>query len=390
MCPQIRLLFSILLFCDVSNPRQLFEKYRHQWWDDFKFSADRSTSVGVSDEILEVLVLCDLEHHLSVNYIQKRLFTFSSKKVYQYISKVHGKHLKHFGLPEVTESQRERANSAIGRIAGRYSHLSSEIQHELDFDRIELKDYHDTRMNGPNALTAEQRQIYEKVLSSVKNNQPGTFFIDAPGGTGKSYVLNTILAGVRLLDESSIAIAVAASGIAANLLLLGRTFHSRFKAPLDVTETSTLAITKQSHLAELLRRSKLIVWGEAPMNNRFLLEALDRTLRDVTNHDLPFGGKNILLAGDFRQILPVIKHGSRPQIVESVIKKSFLWQHFQYFRLTGNMRVKKSGSSQHLTDFANWLLHMGEGKLPTIDQENTYIELPIENCFTYEIMIKKI
>ena len=48
----------------------------------------------------------------------------------------------------------------------------------------------------------------------------------------------------------------------------------------------------------------LIVWDEAPMNNRCCFEALDRPLREVlTNgnepNDKPFGGISILLGGDF-------------------------------------------------------------------------------------------
>ena len=46
-----------------------------------------------------------------------------------------------------------------------------------------------------------------------------------------------------------------------------------------------------------------------------LLEALDRTLCDLMDRDLPFSGKVIVLGGDFRQILPVVKCGSRVQIV---------------------------------------------------------------------------
>jgi ATP-dependent DNA helicase PIF1 len=54
---------------------------------------------------------------------------------------------------------------------------------------------------------------------------------------------------------------------------MGRTFLSRFKAPIEITEDSSLNISHQSNLAELIRRAKLIVWDEATMNNRFLLEA---------------------------------------------------------------------------------------------------------------------
>ena len=36
------------------------------------------------------------------------------------------------------------------------------------------------------------------------------------------------------------------------------------------------------------------------------LEIADKTLRDVCATDYPFGGKLIILGGDFRQILPVV------------------------------------------------------------------------------------
>ena len=35
------------------------------------------------------------------------------------------------------------------------------------------------------------------------------------------------------------------------------------------------------------------------------LEALDRTLRDIRQNDIFMGGLTLLLAGDFRQTLPI-------------------------------------------------------------------------------------
>lgn len=43
------------------------------------------------------------------------------------------------------------------------------------------------------------------------------------------------------------------------------------------------------------------------MAHRHHLEAFDRTLRDIAGSDEPFGGKVLVLGGDFRQILPVIR-----------------------------------------------------------------------------------
>ena len=79
-------------------------------------------------------------------------------------------------------------------------------------------------------------------------------FISARGGCGKTFLLNAILDTVRSLEPGGcVALAMATTGIAAQLLHLGRTFHSRLKAPLHPTEESTLNITAQSSLAKLVR-----------------------------------------------------------------------------------------------------------------------------------------
>jgi hypothetical protein len=59
-------------------------------------------------------------------------------------------------------------------------------------------------------------------------------------------------------------------------------------------------------LAELIQETSLIIWDEAPMTHRRCFEALDRTMRDVLSENkpanvlLPFGGKPVVLGGDFR------------------------------------------------------------------------------------------
>ena len=61
-------------------------------------------------------------------------------------------------------------------------------------------------------------------------------------------------------------------------------------------------------MANLLKETELIVWDEAPMNDRRCFEALDRTLKDVLNNsEQLFGGKTVMLGGDFRQTLLVKK-----------------------------------------------------------------------------------
>ncbi|XP_036150735.1 uncharacterized protein LOC118648518, partial [Monomorium pharaonis] len=49
----------------------------------------------------------------------------------------------------------------------------------------------------------------------------------------------------------------------------------------------------------------VFIWDEAPMAPRYALDIMDRTLRDIMNNDLPFGGKIVILGGDFRQLLSI-------------------------------------------------------------------------------------
>ncbi|KAJ9557182.1 hypothetical protein OSB04_011796 [Centaurea solstitialis] len=126
----------------------------------------------------------------------------------------------------------------------------------------------------------------------------GAFFIDGPGGTGKTFLYRALLAKIRSRGE--IALATATTGIATSLLPGGRTAHSRFKIPLDLAEASNCRISKRSSLATLIKNSKLIIWDEAPTMKRSAIEALDDLLRDLMDSTEIFGGKVVVLGGDFR------------------------------------------------------------------------------------------
>jgi hypothetical protein len=138
---------------------------------------------------------------------------------------------------------------------------------------------------------------------------------------GKTFLWHTIINWLRL--DGLIVLTVASSGIASLLLSGGHTTHSRFKIPLTVSDTSLCEIkkNKKTNLARLVEMTSLIVWDKALMNNRCCFEALDCSLHDIliNDNELPndklFGGKSILLGGDFKQILPVIPGGTKKDIV---------------------------------------------------------------------------
>ncbi len=87
--------------------------------------------------------------------------------------------------------------------------------------------------------------------------------------------------------------------IAALLLDGGATAHSRLKIPVNgIDQHSTCYIPKQSNEAKLIRATSLSLWEEAPMQHKHAFEAVDRTFRDLTGLDRPFGGVVVVMGGD--------------------------------------------------------------------------------------------
>ena len=78
------------------------------------------------------------------------------------------------------------------------------------------------------------------------------------------------------------------------------------------------------------------------------------------------------MCGDFRQALPVVLKGLRPDIVAASIIESYLWSRVQVCRLRQNMRA---ANAERLADlgnraFADWLLALGEDKLEKINDDH--------------------
>ena len=146
------------------------------------------------------------------------------------------------------------------------------------------------------------------------------------------------------------------------LLEGGRTAHSRLKIPIPITKTSYCGITRKNAIGKLIKDAKVILWDEAPMAHKWQIEALDRSLKFLMDNDKPFGGKKIILLGDFRQTLTIIPGAGPSQIINSTIHHSHLWQYFKIMYLTINQRIllKKNKSNQNIMEkWAEFLLDIG-------------------------------
>ncbi|XP_073154190.1 uncharacterized protein [Henckelia pumila] len=214
-------------------------------------------------------------------------------------------------------------------------------------------------------LNEEQKFAYDRILYHVNNNFPHVFFIDGLGGTGKMFLYKALLATIR--SAAHIVLATATSGVAASLLPGGCTSHSRFKIPLDENDPKPCSISKQSTLAHLIKLAKLIIWDEATMAKRSIIEKLDEMLRDIMDSDIIFGGKIIVFGGDFRQTFPVILKGTKDDIIDSSIVMSPLWNQFDKINLKKNMRALLD------PNFLTYLLKIGDGVENTNEKDEIQI-----------------
>ena len=220
--PALRALFiTILLYCNPGDSRTLFEDHWQEWYDDFKYDLDQKKKL-VTDDQYRTLVRLDIQKRLSVA----------------------GRDLTSFSLDAMTKEEEDSVKHL-------YTKEQALMQEELDFNIEELRVEAEECLNK---FTPEQKKIYNRVINAIDKNEPLQIFISARGGCGKTYLLNTILKAVRSKeDQGCVALAMATTGIAAQLLHLGRTLHSRMKAPCDIEENSSFNIPTQSVLAKLVK-----------------------------------------------------------------------------------------------------------------------------------------
>ena len=327
MPAQLRSLFAtICLFCHPSNPSELWLNYKKAMTEDFIHT---TKNIYVSEQLA-------LAH-------------------FESIFKENGQDCASFGLPTPSE-----VNDHAAEV---------DLQEE---QRIVEENF--AKLNN------DQRVIVDEVLQAVNQVQQGdspkprAYFIDGPGGSGKTMVYNTLISWFRC---NNLKVAASAwTGIAATLLAGGRTCHNLFKLPVPILDTSVCNISPTSAHAEYLRSIDMFLIDEASMVPTHALTAIDKMLQDITRVKEMFGGKIFVLGGDFRQVLPVVPRKPRSAIVEQCIKSSSLWQQFKTFRLTKNMRAQENED-----DFSQWLLAVGNGETLCHDEgvPSNCISIP-EQC----------
>jgi ATP-dependent DNA helicase PIF1 len=130
---------------------------------------------------------------------------------------------------------------------------------------------------------------------------------------------------------------------------------------VELNEALISSIDVDDPRAELIREARLIIWDEAPMANRAVLACVDEVCRQIMGNDLPFGGKVVVLAGDFKQTCPVVRKGTRAQVIDASIRSSPLWPDVRVHHLITPVRNAED------PEFARFVDVIGEGAGPQVD-----------------------
>lgn len=234
-------------------------------------------------------------------------------------------------------------------------HGTTIAEEELNYDREKEQEIYE-RMRAQ--LKQEQFNCFQVIIAAVhqheqnpQGNQHSGFFLQGPAGTGKTFLYNCLCSYLRA--RGKIVLCVASSGIAAQLLPGSHTAHSRFKIPLSNAAITGCNITSNSALAQLIRKTSLIIWDEVPMQHKSCFEAVNWSLNDIcyVSDSCFFGRIPTILGGDFAQILPVVRRGSRQAPVQVCIQHSSIWNSLQVLRLKTSMRIAANSANQFLIDF---------------------------------------
>jgi hypothetical protein len=215
----------------------------------------------------------------------------------------------------------------------------------------------------PPVPNVQQRQCFQAVLDG--NHR--LLYINGSAGCGKTTVLNMCHASLQAAGKK--VLCSAFTGVASGLLPGGLTCHRVFGLPVedagtqDDVSSHVSSISTQSYAAELLRCADVIIIDEVSMLHRQYLDVINSVLQDVMASHESFGGKRIVMAGDFQQLPPVVKAPpaeSRSATVQASIASSSLFDSFVTLTMNENCRFVSQS-------YATYLSHVGLGKFPETD-----------------------
>lgn len=227
---------------------------------------------------------------------------------------------------------------------------------------------------------AEPQEAKEADLAiAYLNSNLKNVFITGAGGTGKSYLLKTL---VEQWSNKNLAV-VAFTGVAA-LNVSGETAHKFFKLPphgaLSFIDWTTKVNAKMRTKYEAL---DTLILDEVSMASADLLDSISNLLKVARRNKEPFGGVRVILFGDPFQLPPVLDQTDE-LAYEKMIERypmgcwffeaeSYKQGEFEVIELVTNHRVQNADSKGALFLTALSNLRKGQERLDALNLFNSRV-----------------
>ena len=166
-------------------------------------------------------------------------------------------------------------------------------------------------------LNGEQEAALAAMMSGAN------VFLMGEAGTGKSKLVREFLR--RCGRECAV---LAPTGIAA-LNAGGTTIHSQMMLKPGLLNPLALDPLTDGNRCRVLRLAKTIVVDEVSMARSDLFCAMDARLREVASgahREMPFGGKQMILVGDFMQLPPVVSDRAERKFMDERLGGAFAFE----------------------------------------------------------------
>ena len=209
-----------MVFNGPTNPGMLFYKYLQPMSDDYIHSLNTATNRYTTDDDGVIrAVVGDINEHLK---------TYNRSWV---------------DFPELPDILLDESSSM-------YNEYMNCDPTEVQNHAAKVRNLNDDQATAFNIIQHSIDNMNLEDPQPSTKETPSLFFIDGPGGHGKTYLLNATLGFNH--QEGNILLATASSGMSSLLLFQGRTGHYRFKLPLIIDEYSTCNISKESVFVKAL------------------------------------------------------------------------------------------------------------------------------------------
>jgi ATP-dependent exoDNAse (exonuclease V) alpha subunit len=145
-------------------------------------------------------------------------------------------------------------------------------------------------------------ELNNKQKEALKIIEEGNnIFITGSAGTGKSFLLKNI---TKYLNINSKKYAITATTGCSAVLINGQTINSYLYLGLNI-QTAENIYKKYNQYLNKVKDLDVIIIDEISMMSDDLLEKINELLCLIRSSELPFGGIQIILLGDFCQLAPV-------------------------------------------------------------------------------------